>query len=113
MAATLAHDLNNPASFVVANFAMVEQQLQTLGEALARLRGVLAEDAPARLEITRQLDQVDEQLAEAREILEENNVGVRRLVGVARALSEFANAARAQAESSGRVIQAAPHGGER
>jgi len=76
LAATVAHELNNPAAFVVAN-------QHTMGEVLGELRDELAS-----------LPQVAERLDEVQSLLADNRVGLDRIQSIVKSLKGFTQPSR-------------------
>ncbi|MEQ1832031.1 MAG: ATP-binding protein [Candidatus Eisenbacteria bacterium] len=87
LAAGVAHEVNNPATFVLAN-------LGVLDEHLARVEQLLQADAPAgERTLALQL------LLQSRELTRDNLEGVERVVAIVRNLRNFARLEPAQVES--------------
>ncbi|WP_168211002.1 sensor histidine kinase [Persicimonas caeni] len=61
LAAEIAHEINNPASFVISNLSVMDDYVETIGEFLEDFRAVLEREAPALVDAW-------EELAERHEI---------------------------------------------
>ena len=79
LAAGVAHEINNPAAFVMGNFEAMSAQLRTLEE---RLRGI------SEPHFRKQLD---ETLFEAAAMLQESKEGMARIHRIVRDLSSFSH----------------------
>lgn len=92
MAARVAHEVNNPASFLLANLTVLAEHAADLGRILATLRTEFPEGSQARSVLERVLahGEADRIVAETGEICSENLEGVRRIAAVVRELNERA-----------------------
>ena len=91
LAAGVAHEVSNPASFVLGNLLTLEQQLGRLKALAERAENDLA---PASRATTREMLTV---LAEASALVEDNLVGIDRIAKVTRELQSYSRLGRAQA----------------
>lgn len=92
MAARVAHEVNNPASFLLANLTVLAEHAADLQRCLDALRAAFPEGSPGRTTLERVLAhrEADRIVAETREISGENLTGVRRIAAVMRDLNERA-----------------------
>ena len=94
LAAGVAHEINNPAAFVMSNLGVMGEHAATLTDVFGRLRAVSAGAASVEGAAVRDiLDTVRPEalLAEVRDILNENTAGMERIVGIVRQLKSFAH----------------------
>jgi CheY-like chemotaxis protein len=82
-AAAAAHDIDNPASFILANQSMLKDDLVKLGIVFASLRGYMAEEADsdrrAILDSVLPREALDNILRDMKEMLDDNNIGLNRI----------------------------------
>lgn len=81
LAAGVAHEINNPAAFVLTNLSVLRSTLDTLEEAAQRLRDQVGD---------RDNDAVTALARQARELTRDNIAGVERIVSIVRDLRNFA-----------------------
>ncbi|HSP76967.1 MAG TPA: ATP-binding protein [Myxococcaceae bacterium] len=100
MAAGVAHEINNPVSYVTSNLGRLDEYVATLTPLLQLLRELLdaeekeargrAEELLARLRTQWKQGDVEFILEDLPELIEESQVGTRRIKEIARSLRMFA-----------------------
>jgi signal transduction histidine kinase len=91
LAAGVAHEVSNPASFVLGNLLTIEQQLARLKTLAERAENQLAPSSrPTAQEMLTVLD-------EASSLVEDNLIGIDRIARVTRELQSYSRLGRAQA----------------
>ncbi len=91
LAAGVAHEINNPAAFVMSNLAVIAEHAAALTDIFTRLREIAASgDGPAVRQFLDTL-QPESLLADLRDIVSENTAGMERIVRIVRQLRSFAH----------------------
>lgn len=88
LAASVAHDVNNPASFVAANLSVLAGHVDIWESLVAALHARRAEPAIAELLASHELPPPGETTS----LVQESRVGVERVVAIVRQLGSFARA---------------------
>jgi signal transduction histidine kinase/CheY-like chemotaxis protein len=94
LSAGVAHEINNPAAFVMSNLGVIGEYAATLTDVFDRLRAVSAGAVSVEGAAVRDiLDtfRTETLLAELRDIASENTAGMERIVGLVRQLKSFAH----------------------
>ncbi|MCY1076874.1 ATP-binding protein [Archangium lansingense] len=96
MAAGVAHEINNPVSYVMSNLGTLDQYVSSLIPLLQLLRELVANPGSASAELLERLgelwkqEDVDYLLTDMPELVEESLVGARRVKEIAQSLRTFA-----------------------
>ncbi len=91
VAASVAHEVNNPASFITTNLHVMQEEVATIGAAFQRARDIVGEVAPERLPELEGPDgaRVLELLDELTSMLATNLEGMARISHIVRELRSF------------------------
>ncbi len=91
LAAGVAHEVNNPASFVLANTADVLERVRGMSAALAEVRGLFppGSEESGKIEAVLARAEIDASLALSAEMLEESLAGMDRVVAIVSDLQSF------------------------
>ncbi len=91
LAAGVAHEINNPAAFVLGNLRVVDEHARTLTDAFARLRALAAKGDAAAIQALLDTLQPEALLTDVHDIVSENTAGMERIVRIVRQLKGFAH----------------------
>ena len=93
LAAGVAHEINNPAAFIMSNLGVMGGYAATLTDALGRLRALSEATSVEGAAVRDILDTLRSEalLADMRDIVRENTTGMERIVGIVRQLKSFAH----------------------
>lgn len=91
LAAGVAHEINNPAAFVMGNLGAMGEHARTLTDAFARLRALAAQGDAAAIQALLDTLQPEALLADVRDIVSENAAGMERIVRIVGQLKSFAH----------------------
>ena len=109
LAAGLAHEVNNPLTFVLANLESLRESHQIVRRFVRKLRVDLAEDgeiSPKAFEQVTEEANLEEVMDDVADMLTDCNKGMHRIQDIARSLGTFSRAGDEQAEliDLGRVV---------
>ncbi|HET6411210.1 MAG TPA: ATP-binding protein [Anaeromyxobacter sp.] len=91
LAAGVAHEINNPAGFLLSNLTVAQQYAERLAAVLERVRGALGKHPAARGDAEKELreGEADTVLEDLGRICLENLEGIRRIAAISRTLLGF------------------------
>ena len=102
LAAGVAHEVNNPASYIMANATFLEENLIEMDRAVSAIREYasrrLAPDQRGALEAELARCRVDHLLKDSHELVEQSTEGMNRIRSVVRDLSTFSRVERDEVE---------------
>jgi PAS domain S-box-containing protein len=96
MAAGVAHEINNPVSYVMSNLGTLDQYVSSLTPLLQLQRELLSNPGGAHAELLERMgelwkqEEVDYLLSDMPELIEESLAGTRRIKEIAQSLRSFA-----------------------
>jgi signal transduction histidine kinase/CheY-like chemotaxis protein len=89
LAAGVAHDINNPAAFVLMNLEVMREHVASTARALEQMRSQLEPAARAVIDRIADQHELEANLAELQEMIDENRGGMERIRSIVRDLSTF------------------------
>lgn len=102
LAAGVAHEINNPSSFVLANLVLMGEHLDVLNEALCRMhhKTLAAEDEePLAVDALFAEYRLDHRVQELGDMVSDNLEGMKRIVGIVKDLASFSRVEQEEIEN--------------